>query len=118
MESFTALWSKTPRWARGLILGNLCYFAIAGCGLILMIPNGDYIDLAGFEIIFIPFLGITTDSYLLPIAFVYYGVWCACSALFVQWLGEGTGMIMLFISMVVLGIVVIIYAFANFSFSI
>lgn len=119
MESLIDRWAQMRRWERGLVLANLCYFLLLIWGHILVHPYyGEYMDLSGFRILFVPFLGITTEAYLLPIACVYYGVWCISCALLVQQLGEKTGTIAWSLAMVVLWLIILLYyTLATFSVS-
>lgn len=80
MESLIDRWTQMRRSERGLVFGNVCYFALGGCSLTIA-----------------SFLEITTEVSMLPLACVYYGVWCVCSALLVEWLGEKVGMITCFL---------------------
>ncbi|HEX2997283.1 MAG TPA: hypothetical protein VHP14_20840 [Anaerolineales bacterium] len=101
MESIIDRWTQMRRWERGLVFGNLCYFAFVACGLV-----------------FVPVFGITTETYMLPLACVYYGAWCVCGALLVQWLGEKVGMVTCFLLMFLFDFAIFLYyALSTFSIS-
>ncbi|HMB22268.1 MAG: hypothetical protein ACM33V_00010 [Chloroflexota bacterium] len=101
MESLIDRWAQMRPWERGLAFGNLCYFAFVVCGLVFM-----------------PVLEIAAETYMLPLACAYYGAWCVCGALLVQWLGEKAGMITCFLLMTLLGFAIFIfYTLATFSIS-
>ncbi|HEX2995607.1 MAG TPA: hypothetical protein VHP14_12330 [Anaerolineales bacterium] len=118
MESLIDRWAQMRRWERGLVLGNIFYFTLAACGHIVVHPYGEYMDLSEGRAVFVLFIGITTEAYMLPLSCIYYGVWCGCSALFVQWLGEKAGMIVLFLLVTLLGFAILVYyTLATFSLS-
>lgn len=114
MKQFTTLWLDTPRWARGLFLGNLCYIMLAVLGFSLI--NHSYWEQLWLEAVFAPFLWPMMGTPISSGIFLYHVAWCAFGALFVQWLGEVKGLIILVCLPYAVGITVIIYALTHFSF--
>ena len=116
MKQVAAFWSDSPRWARGLFLGNLCYIVLALVGFNLIDHSfGDQIWLMGvLSPLLWPMLGTPISS---KIVFLYHLAWCLLGAIFVQWLGEAKGLLLLILLPYFVGIAILIYALTHFSFS-
>jgi hypothetical protein len=114
MKQLTMLWFDTPRWARGLFLGNVCYVILAVLGFNLI--DRSYWDQVWLASVFAPILWPMMGTPISSGIFLYHATWCVFGALFVQLFGESKGMIILACLLYGVGIAVIIYALTHFSF--
>jgi hypothetical protein len=115
MKQFATLWSDTPRWARGLFLGNLGYILITGIGFSL-IEHGFW-DQPWPADILIPLIWPLMRSPMGSDLFLYHAVWCGLGALLVQIFVELKGILIMIALPYGVGIAIIIYALTHFSFS-
>jgi len=76
------LWFDTPRWARGLFLGNVCYVILAVLGFSLI--DHSYWDQAWLATILSPLLWPMMGTPISASIFLYHLTWCVLGALFVQ----------------------------------
>lgn len=114
MKQFAMLWFDTPRWIRGLFLGNLCYIALAVVGFSLIDhSSGDQLWLAS---VLAPIIWPMMRTPISSAIFFYHVAWCVLGALFAQRFGEVKGIIILICILYVVGIALIIYALTHFSF--
>lgn len=119
MERLTALWSRTPRWVHGLVLGNLGFFAnlpLAGLGPLLSryLGSEQLWPLVLFLALLWPFVGSNAPLNTV----LYYGTWSVLGALFVQWFGEVKGMIVAFCLIYAIGIALSLYMLTHISFTV
>ena len=103
MKYFTALWLDTPRWVRGLFLGNLCYVVLVAFGFGLLQNN------FAPGMIFAPLIWLVNLIHLEPRYILYHVAWCVFGALFVQFLGERKGIILLVSLIYGIGIAFLMY---------
>ena len=115
MKQFATLWLDSPRWARGLFLGNLGYIVLALLGFSLI--DHSFGDQMGLFIFFAPILWPMMGTPISSSIFLYHVAWCVLGALFVEWLGEVKGLIILVCLIYAVGIAVIIYALTHLSLS-
>lgn len=94
IKHFTTLWLDTPRWVRGLFIGNLIYIGLVELSLSL-----PYRSLG----IFLPLFPITKARFGLHLPMPHL-FWCAFGVLLVQLLGERKGIILLIVLMYALGV--------------
>lgn len=112
MKAFTALWLDTPRWVRGLLLGNLWYVVLMGFGYGFA-QNGS--GVGGF---FFPAFLLVREIPLDGRYILFHAIYCVVGALSVQWLGEKKGMLVLLsliYGMAIIYIIIIIVWLSFFS---
>jgi hypothetical protein len=114
IKQFATLWSDTPRWARGLFLGNLGSILLTGLGFTL-IPHSDR-DQTGLFVALAPILWPRMLSTLGSGLLLFHAAWCVLSAILVQRFGEMIGMLIMIVLPCVVGIPVILYDLTHFSF--
>lgn len=115
MKQLTMLWFDTPRWARGLFLGNICYVIVAVFGFSLI--DHSYWSQSWLALVLAPILWPMMGTPMNSGIFFYHVAWCVLGALLVQWLGEVKGLIFLLCLPYGVGIAVIIYVFTHFTLS-
>ena len=114
MKQLALLWFDTPRWARGLFLGNLCYIILAVLGFNLI--NHSFWDQVWLGAVLAPLLWPMMGTPISSAIFLYHAAWCVLGALLVQGLGEVKGLIILVFLPYVVGVALIIYVLTHFSF--
>jgi hypothetical protein len=107
MNQLALLWSDTPRWVRGWVLGNICYLLVLGVATTLT----DWASGGSEWLLWVAFV------FLWPVemgAVFSHTVWCVLGALFVRAFGEVKGIGILLILMTGIGILVIAFFLITF----
>jgi len=103
MKHFITLWLDTPRWLRGLFLGNIGYIVFVAFGFNVL--QDRYPPSLIFVPTVVPVMVLNFGSLGLRFVLVHIA-WCTLGALWVQWLGEKKGIVILMFLMYAIGIVI------------
>jgi hypothetical protein len=109
LEKYIQLWVDTPRWIRGIFLGNLSYLLIIWFAYLIAWWKIDKLNVIGWiaTVFLIPTIGL----YLQCISHI---VWCTLGAIFVGIFGEIKGILLLLVTVIGVGSLILGYAVTHF----